>query len=359
MVVNFEGKSVGDDAPVFLMADLGLTNGGDLSRAKALIDIACDGGADAVKFQMIGPDFLLGDRTVEYTYPILSGELVTENMYSMFQGLEYSLDEWSEIKSYAEERGLSFICTAHFFEAVDRLETLGVSIHKICTWSATHKRLVEAIGRTGKPLMLDTGVFDIRLFEQLLSWYKGAGGDQLLVLHDFHTNLQEEMNFRSIPFLKEMYGFPVGYTPQGRDYDKDFMAIGLGANILEKRLTIDRGIPNNGHIKALNPTEFKDWVRRVRDLELSLGQYGIFPTKQDEIDAQKYFKSLYAKTTLPVGTILKDEHLCAKRPGTGLSAKYIDEIIGAVVVSEISAGEMIHSSDLNIKICANGLANRS
>ena len=88
-MVSFDGKSVGGDAPIFLMADLGLTNGGDLSRSKALIDIACDAGADAVKFQMIGPDFLLGDRTVEYTYPILSGELVTENMYSMFKGLEY------------------------------------------------------------------------------------------------------------------------------------------------------------------------------------------------------------------------------------------------------------------------------
>ena len=350
-MVSFDGKSVGSDAPIFLMADLGLTNGGDLSRSKALIDIACDAGADAVKFQMIGPDFLLGDRTVEYTYPILSGELVTENMYSMFKGLEYSLDEWAEIKSYAEERGLTFICTAHFFEAVERLEKLGVLIHKICTWSATHKRLVEAIGRTKKPLMLDTGVFDIRSFEQLLSWYRGAGGDQLLVLHDFHTNQQEEMNFKSIPFLKETYDFPVGYTPQGRDYDKDFMAVGLGADILEKRLTIDRGIPNNGHIKALNPAEFKDWVRRIRGLEVSLGQHGIFPTKQDELDAQIYFKSLYAKETLPVGTILKDQHLCAKRPGTGLSAKYIDEIIGAVVVSEIAAGEMIELSDLDVKMC--------
>ena len=91
-------------------------------------------------------------------------------------------------------------------------------------------------------------------------------------MHDFHTNRQEEMNFKSIPFLKETYDFPVGYTPQGRDYDKDFMAVGLGADILEKRLTIDRGIPNNGHIKALNPAEFKDWVRRIRGLEVSLGQ---------------------------------------------------------------------------------------
>ena len=81
--------------------------------------------------------------------------------------------------------------------------------------------------------MLDTGVFDIRSFEQL---YLGIGvlvEIQLLVLHDFHTNRQEEMNFKSIPFLKETYDFPVGYTPQGRDYDKDFMAVGLGADILK------------------------------------------------------------------------------------------------------------------------------
>jgi len=279
--VQVGNKKIGDGQPIYIMADLGLTNGGDMERTFQLIDQSANMGVDAIKFQMIGPDMLLGDKEIEYTYPTLNDGPQTENMYRMFTKLNYSDSEWEKIAQYVRDKGLEFICTAHTLEAVPLLERLNVNIHKICTWSMTHKRLVQAIGKTGKPFMLDTGMFTTKSLEKTLDWHSEAGGRGAVILHDFHTTNHEQMNFRSIPFMKNMFGFPVGYTPQGRDNDMDFMSIGLGVNVLEKRLTIDRNIPQNGHIKALEPHEFEKWIKRVKELESTLGFASVSPTDDD------------------------------------------------------------------------------
>jgi sialic acid synthase SpsE len=336
-VIKIGSKFVGDGHPVYIMADLGLTNGGDIQRTFDLIDIAHEAGVDAVKFQMIGPEYLLGDKEIEYTYPTLKDGPKTENMFSMFSGLSYSEEEWGRIAEYARNKGLEFICTAHFMGAVDILERLEVNIHKICTWSITHKRLVQALGRTGKPFMLDTGMFTAASLQETLGWHSDAGGRGAVILHDFHTTNYDYMNFRSIPYMKEITGFPVGYTPQGRDYDMDFMAIGLGANVLEKRLTVDRAIPQNGHIKALEPQEFMDWMSRVRNLESALGFPAVMPNVDDIATSKWAFKSIYVNRDIPKGTLIRDEMLEGRRPGDGICVSRVDLVCGRRAAIDISA----------------------
>jgi sialic acid synthase SpsE len=343
--VTVGDKTIGDGHPIYIMADVGLTNGGDLERAMRLIDIVADMGVDAVKFQMIGPETLLGDKSVEYTYPTLKDGPRTENMFEMFKGLSYSEEQWAAIASYARQRKLEFICTAHYMGAVPILERIGVNLHKICTWSVTHKRLVQEIGKTGKPLMLDTGASTASELSDIFTWHGAAGGRGVVILHDFHTAERQEMNFRAIPYMKSAYNAPVGYTPQGRDSDMDFMAIGLGVNVLEKRITIDRAIPQNGHIKALEPDEFKDWLQRTRDLETSLGLSSVLPTKTDLEQTRRYFKSLYTKVDVGAGELLSDDKLEARRPGTGISARYVDDICGRRAARDIRAETMLDWDD--------------
>ncbi len=338
-------KVIGDGHPIYIMADVGLTNGGDLDRAMKLIDCVAELGVDAIKFQMIGPETLLGDKSVEYTYPTLKDGSITENMYEMFKGLSYTEEQWSTIANYARQKNLEFICTAHYLGAVPILERVGVNIHKICTWSVTHKRLVQEIGKTGKPLMLDTGASTAAELSELFAWHGAAGGRGVVILHDFHTAERDEMNFRAIPYMKRTYAAPVGYTPQGRDLDMDFMAIGLGASILEKRITLDRSIPKNGHIKALEPDEFKDWLGRVRQLEASLGMANVLPTKTDLEQTKRYFKSLYSKVDIRAGEVLSDEHLEARRPGTGISARLVDDVCGRRAARDIPKETILNWDD--------------
>jgi sialic acid synthase SpsE len=337
---------IGDGHPIYTIADIGLTNGGDLERTYRLIDVAAEAGFDAVKLQMIGPDILLGDKQVEYTYPTLHDGPKTENMYAMFSELTYTDDEWDLIADYSRERELEFICTAHYMGAVPLLEKIGVNVHKICTWSMTHKRLVQAIGSTGKPLLLDGGAFTVKSLMETLDWHACAGGRGALILHDFHTEEHSEMNFRAIPYMKKMLGIPVGYTPQGRDQDMDFMSIGLGVNMLEKRLTLDRGIPKNGHIKALEPKEIKIWISRVKELELALGISAVVPTTKDIETSRWAFKSLYTTVDIKAGELIVDDMLTGQRPGDGIPANRIDDVCGRRAIKDIPQETKLSWDDL-------------
>lgn len=345
--IKIGDKYIGDGHPIYIMADLGLTNGGDIERTFHLVDFAADMGVDAIKFQMIGPDNLLGDKTREYTYPTLNDGLKTENMYSMFSKLNYTDEQWLKIAHYVRGKGLEFICTAHTIEALPILENINVNIHKVCTWSMTHKRLIQAIGKTGKPLMLDTGMFTTQTLAQTLDWHSQAGGRGALILHDFHTKNNKQMNFKAIPYMKSYFGSPVGYTPQGRDNDMDFMSIGLGVNILEKRLTVDQSIPENGHIKALEPDEFGKWIKRVKELEQTLGYASVLPSDDDRDTSIWAFKSLFLNVDIKPGDVIEDKMLSARRPGDGISAALVDDVVGKKATQNLKKETKLSWSDFS------------
>ena len=146
--------------------------------------------------------------------------------------------------------------------------------------------------------------------------------------------------------MKQLFHCPVGYTPQGKDFDMDFMSIGLGANILEKRLTVDTTIPKNGHIKALDPKEFDSWITRVKQLESALGASDVIATKSDTEQSQKYFKSLHINRAVNAGDVISEDMLAAKRPGSGISAADVDEVVGRTINVSKAAETMLEWSDL-------------
>ena len=137
--------------PIFIIADLGLTCGGDIQRSLALIEQASKLGADAVKFQMIDSNELLGDKSVEYTYPTLDAGNITENMYDMFTKLEFSDSEWKIIKGHCDQFNIELIVTCHVESAVERIERLNLKVNKICTWSLSHYRMIAKLAKNNKP----------------------------------------------------------------------------------------------------------------------------------------------------------------------------------------------------------------
>ncbi len=339
--VEFGKKMIGDGQPIYLMADLGLTNGGDMGRATELIAIAAESGVDAVKFQMLESEKLLGDHEIEYTYPTMCDGPRTENMLEMFKGLEYSDDEWAKLKLSADDHGLDMIVTCHYEGGVERTNRLDLITNKICTWSLSHRRMIEALAANGKPLVFDTGTITRADLIALEDVYKKAGGGALVVLHDFHTDVEEEMNFRAMEVYRQL-GMVAGYTPQGRSDWLDYMSVGMGAAILEKRLTTSRSIPANGHWKAHEPEEFFDWVANIRRCERAKGNAILAPTAKDQQDAKKYYKSAYLVRDVRKGEPIKQCDLEFKRPGTGLSSWIVSEqCIGRPYPRDFSANEML------------------
>ncbi len=339
-------KKIGRKQKLYIIGDIGLTNNGSLIDTFKLIDELSRLNVDAVKFQMLNPEILLGDKRVTYSYPTLKNGRKTENMYKMFSNLTYSFSEWNKIAKYCKKKQIEFICTSHFRGAVAILEKLNVKVHKICTWSLNHRRMIEDMGKTKKPLIIDTGACNEKEFQQLIKWYKSTGGTNLLVLHDFHTQNPIYMNFKAITYIKKKYKCVVGYTPQGRDDAMDLVALGLGAKVLEKRITLDRSKPKNGHYKALNVKEFKIWIKKIRNAEIALGSEVIKATPDDIEDSKKYFKSLYANKNILKGQKIKPDMIEERRPGTGISVSKIYEVFGKKAKKNISKGSILKNSQI-------------
>lgn len=306
----------------FILADLGLTNGGCLSTALELVKIAAELGVDAVKFQMLDADELINNKEVEYTYPTILEGSKTENMVEMFKGLEFSNADWEAIKSLCETLHIGMIVTSHVLSAVDRIESLNLPVNKICTWSVDHWQMIERLASNGKPLIIDTGTIDIDELRELETFYRSAGGGELIILFDFHTKDSLDRNFSAISTLTNS-GFAVGYTPQGREDWLDFMSVGLGATIIEKRLTLSRTRPKNGHWKAHEPSEFAEWVQCLRDCALALGDPFLRPTKADLELTKGWYKSAFLNQEVCEGQVILNEHFTFKRPGHGISSKEV------------------------------------
>lgn len=344
-VISLGAKDVGGENPCFLAAEAGTTCNGNLSMAKELIDLAADAGFDAIKFQTIGPDSNLSDKTVRYRYKTLDG-WAEENMYEMFKGLVFQTAEWQEIARYTRSKRLIFFSTADYLEGVDTLEACDVPIHKSGSWDVTYEPLIIKMAKTGKPLMLDLGpaaLADIVRFVELSRQY-GTGA--AILLHDFHTDVAAQMNMRNIPYLQEMFGLPVGFSAPGRQDDLDIIAVTLGADLIEKRITLSRKIPGHHHALSIEPSELKPWVERIRWAEASLGSREVRPSEADVADSQKYFRSICTLRPIRRGEPYTPENLDGKRPGDGIPTKYLDQFWGRSAPLDFEADRLLTWKDL-------------
>jgi sialic acid synthase SpsE len=342
-VVAVGTRRIGAGERCYLIAEAGTTSGGDLDRAIALVHAAADAGMDAVKFQLIDPS-QLSDPTV--TYPmVVDGRVVQVNMKEMFEKLIFSERQWTQIAQAATDRGIQFFATVDYLAGVDVLERVGVPAHKIGAWDGTYRELIERIGRTGKPMFVDLGPTSEAEVDAILRWYRDAGGPAPLLLHDFHTDVNTQMNLRAIEYLRSRLPWPVGYSSPARDDDLDFAALGLGAAYIEKRLILDRRLPVFHAHESLEPVELGQWVARIRHVERALGRAAILPSDKDRDGARLYYRSVCTLRAIRKGETLDRTNLGAKRPGTGISAAQMGEVLGKRAARDMPADTLIVRED--------------
>ncbi len=342
--VRVADRQIGGGAPCFLAAEVGTTCNGDMNAAKALVDAAAEAGLDAIKFQTIDPN-QLADRSIVYRYKTMEG-WAEENMYSMFKGLVFRPDEWEAIAAYVRSKGLMFLSTVDYVEGVDLLEACRVPAHKNGAWDVTYEPLIIKMARTGKPLMLDLGPATLAHIVRYIELANQHGSGQVILLHDFHTDEPTEMNLRNISYLKDAFAVPVGFSAPGRQDDLDILAIGLGADLVEKRLTLDRRAQGHHHAVSLEPAEMKQWVERIRIAEHALGSREIRPSRADAADAKKYFRSICTARPIRRGEAYSSENLVGKRPGTGIPTSYIECFWGRPAREDLPADTLLKWKDL-------------
>lgn len=268
MTVAIGGVAIGTDEPVYVIGEIGLNHNGDVELAKRLIDVAADSGAQAVKFQKRTPAISTPEHMKNTPRDTPWGTMTyLEYRYRV----EFDREQYIEIGDYATLRGLSWFASPWDEVAVEFLEDLGVVAHKVASASVTDIAMLEALSRTGKPIILSTGMSTL---EQIDRAVEVLGTDNLVMLHATSTYPlpPEEANLRMITTLRERYvGVPIGYSGHERGLQISIGAVALGAVAVERHITLDRTMWGSDHAASLEPTGFEHLVRDIRVLSEAMG----------------------------------------------------------------------------------------
>ena len=323
----------------FIIAEMSGNHNGDIKRAKEIIKIAKEVGADAVKLQTYTADSLTlncdGDDFVEKG--VLWKGMRSYDLYMQ----AYTPWEWhEELFDYARSLDLVCFSTPFDFAAVDLLESLGNPIYKIASFEITDVNLIKYAASKGKPLIISTGVATMDDLQMAVDMCHEVGNNDITLLKctSAYPAPLDKANLRTIPFLAEKFGVKVGVSDHSLTDTIPTAAVALGACAVEKHLMIDRklGGPDSGF--SLEPAEFERMVKAIRDVESALGTV-YCPTNPKEIVGRHSCRSLYVAEDVKKGEVFTEKNVRSVRPGYGLHPKYLYNILGKKASRDLKMGE--------------------
>jgi sialic acid synthase SpsE len=324
----------------YIIAEAGLNHNGSVEIAKQLIDLASDAGADAVKFQKRTVDKLAVKATLDA--PDSRFPEFGTTYREIREHLEFDMGQYREIKQYSEEKGLDFLCTAFDPEAADFLEELGISIYKLASHSATNIELLEYLAKTGKQSIMSTGMADLDEIDTAVNIFK-KHNTPLLLLHcvSAYPTPLDECNLNMINVLKERFGLPTGYSGHELGFLPTLTAVAMGAVAVERHYTLDNKMIGFDHKMSLNPEEFVEMVKSIRNIEKIKGTGEKTVSDTEWITRHKYHVSIASSQDIPVGAILTEDMVAYRNPGTGIPAKDAHKIIGKKALHSVAADELL------------------
>lgn len=341
------GRLVGEGAPAFVIAEAGVNHNGDAGLARTLVDVACDAGADAVKFQTFTTDRLVSPRAPKAEYQLQTTD-PGESQQAMLRALELSADLHEELQARCRARGVLFLSTPFDEESATFLDRLGVPAFKLGSGEVTNLPLIRHVAATGKPLILSTGMSHLGEVDAARRAFVEAGGSGLVLLHCVTSYPADpaEANLRAMETLSRAFAVPVGYSDHTEGLEVCLAAVALGAAVIEKHFTTDRTLPGPDHRCSLEPGELHGLVRGIRAVEAALGSGRKEPAASEVDNRRVVRRSLAAAADLPCGASLSAETLVALRPGTGIPPALVDAVIGRRTRRALSRGELIAWEDL-------------
>jgi N,N'-diacetyllegionaminate synthase len=336
---------------VLIIAEAGVNHNGDLQKAIELIDKAGEAGADYVKFQTFRAEYLVNKSAQKADYQIknMSGESNTQ--FEMLKKLEMGLDWYAVLIQRCQEKGVKFLSTGFDTDSIDFLDSLEIPFYKIPSGEITNKPYLQHIAQKGKDIILSTGMSTIADIIVALAVIEAEGisRDRVTVLHcntEYPTPMID-VNLLAMNHIARELGVKVGYSDHTLGIEVPIAAVALGACVIEKHFTLDRSLPGPDHAASLEPEELKAMVVAIRNIEQAISGSGIKEPSESEMkNIAVARKSLHTVRELNAGTILKAEHVCALRPGNGISPMGIDEVIGKTLLIDVSAQYLLMPEDL-------------
>lgn len=327
-----------------VIAEAGVNHNGDPDLAFKLVRSAADIGADVVKFQTFQSRALATSHAEKAAYQKANtGEL--ENQLTMLKRLEISPELHLELIEYCRKCGIEFLSTAFDSNSIDLLNSLHLSRWKIPSGEITNLPYLQKIGSLKKPVILSTGMSYLGEIEAAINVLEKSGLDRdlITVLHctSEYPAPFDQVNLRAMQTIADSFHVNVGYSDHTEGISVPIAAVAMGATVIEKHLTLDRTMIGPDHQASLEPDQFAAMVKSIRTLEKSMGNGIKQPTSNELINRSVVRKSIVASKSISVGESFSSENLTSKRPGTGISPMYFDDLIGTKATKSYVPDEQI------------------
>lgn len=339
--VKIGTRYVGHGEPVFVIAEIGINHNGDLEVAKKLVDAAVDAGADAVKFQKRTTDELLTKegRDKPYTSPHAFAPTYGEHR----DKLEFSKEQYREIKKYAEEKGIQFFASVWDHGSTDFLDELGIDAYKIPSADTINLPLLEYVAKKNRPVLLSTGMNTEEEIDDAVHAVL-KHNNRVILFHclSLYPSPEEKINLAYMDVLRSRFApLPTGYSGHEIDLLPTIAAVARGAQIVERHLTLDKTMKGSDHAASLEPAQLKELVLTIRRIEKIHGEPKriLYPELIPLRD--KLAKSIATRAAVPKGTVITSDMLIMKSPGNGISPRELHQVVGRIAQNDIPEDALV------------------
>lgn len=345
--VRIGNKIIGDNHPCFIIAEMSGNHNMDYHRAEAIVRAAADAGVDAIKLQTYTADTI----TLNSNNPIFQTEDGSlwegQSLYELYQKA-YTPWEWQpRLKQLADDLGIILFSSPFDVSAVDFLEGMNAPAYKIASFEIMDTQLLRKVAKTGKPIIISTGVATIEEIQQAIEICREEGNEQVVMLKctSAYPAPFSEMNLKMMPNMKETFSCQVGLSDHTLGDEVAVAAVALGAKVIEKHFTIKR---SDGGVDAdfsMEVDEMRDMVKHIRNVEDALGKvdYALTDIQKRE---RHFGRSLFVSEPIRCGEVFTEKNIRSVRPSNGLAVKYLDQILGKQASRDLDFAKPLEWKDI-------------
>jgi len=334
------------DGPPFLLAEIGVNHDGNIDKGLKLVEAAAAATADAVKFQLFRADLLLAREAGLVDYQKSSAASADD----LLEPLQLSREKMQPLIDRARQLNLAAVVTPFSPDLVQDCVDMGVDAIKLASPDLVNRPLLEEAARTGLPLILSTGAAELAEIERTAGWlYKLGAAERTILLHcvSSYPTPPEKALLGAISILRARFSeMPIGYSDHTQETFTAAMAVGCGACLLEKHLTLDRAAKGPDHAASLEPAQMAEYCALAR---IGYAMRGPFAKQVLDIERpvrEQTRQSVVARTDLAAGTLLTRDMLTVKRPGTGIPAADLERIVNRLLSHDVKANHILTWSDV-------------
>jgi len=351
LIIN--GREIGGEFPCFITFEAGPTHDG-FDTACKLIEHSANNGADAIKFQILDPERLVADKNQLFEFEVLvnreTGETkkTSARLYDLLKSRSLEKQQWKELKSYADELNLAFFATAGFEDEIELLEEIGCQSVKIASADLNHIPLLRLAAQSNMVIQLDTGSASLGEVERAMDVIGQAGGSKVII-HQCPSGYPaylESINLNMITTLKTMFNCPVAFSDHTPGWEMDIAAVALGADLVEKTITLDRMTPSVEHVMSIEPQQMAEFVRSIKNVEIALGNRRRVLSTEQITNRLAVRRSLFLAESAKSGALLQECSWVYRRPGFGIGPEHHDKIMKTRLKNDIHKGALLKWNDL-------------